>query len=181
MNRRSGWSGLGKGPSVDRRRIATSALMFAGLWWMLSSGSAQSWILGLPVVCIATLTYVTLVPAFSCSVVGSMRFLRFFLWHSLLGAIDVAWRAFHPGLPIFPGVVEFSIRLPKGLPRVCLVNTISLLPGTLGMELRANRLQIHVLDLRKAVWPELMRLEQLVARMFEVSLDCDAGASSEAV
>ncbi|SDJ16601.1 multicomponent Na+:H+ antiporter subunit E [Ferrimonas sediminum] len=181
MSRRSGWSWLGKVADFDGRRIAGNAVVFVLLWWVLSSGSVHSWWVGLPVVCMATLVSVKLVPAFSFSVTGLMCFLLFFFWHSLRGAVDVAWRAFHPGMPIFPGVVDFPLRLPQGISRVCLVNTVSLLPGTLGIELGANSLKVHVLDMRKAARPELMRLEQMVARMFDVSIEREAGECREEV
>ncbi|MES9944702.1 MAG: Na+/H+ antiporter subunit E [Candidatus Thiodiazotropha sp.] len=54
--------------------------------------------------------------------------------------LDVAWRAFHPRMPITPELIVYPLRLPPGLPRVILVNTVSLLPGTLGTELGGQAL-----------------------------------------
>lgn len=41
-----------------------------------------------------------------------------FLWRSLLGGIDVAFRAFHPRLPISPAWLVYPVRLSPGTPRV---------------------------------------------------------------
>ena len=53
----------------------------------------------------------------------------------LKGGVYVAWRAFDPRMPITPELIEYPLRLPPGLPRVILVNMVSLLPGTLSAEL----------------------------------------------
>jgi multicomponent Na+:H+ antiporter subunit E len=51
-----------------------------------------------------------------------------------------------------------------------MVNTVSLLPGTLSTELNADSLTVHALDTESNLVPELMMVEQAVARMFAVSL-----------
>ena len=80
-----------------------------------------------------------------------VRFVPFFLMRSLLGGVDVAWRAFHPGMPIAPEFIEYPLRLPPGLARVFMANTVSLLPGTMSTEIGENCLTVHVLDGRKDV------------------------------
>ncbi len=99
----------------------------------------------------------------------------FFLINSLLGGADVAWRALHPDLPIAPDLLKYLLRLPPGLPRVFMANTVSLLPGTLSAALDQNILRIHVLDSRRDVLAELEALEQRVARMFGTSLSHSDG------
>jgi multicomponent Na+:H+ antiporter subunit E len=100
-----------------------------------------------------------------------MGFVPFFLWHSLKGGVDVAWRAFHPRLPITPELIEYPLRLPPGLPRVILVNTVSLLPGTLSAELGGQVLKVHVLDSLGDFLAELETLEQRVGCMFRSASD----------
>jgi len=51
-----------------------------------------------------------------------------------------------------------------------MINTVSLLPRTLSAALGANCLKVHVLDIRKSIFSALMTLEQIVARMFDISL-----------
>jgi len=82
----------------------------------------------------------------------------------------VAWRAFHPGIPIAPDLLEYTMRLPPGLPRVFMANMVSLLPGTLSAELNRNVLKVHVLDSQQDFLTELEALERSVARMFGVSM-----------
>ncbi|SFF81929.1 Na+/H+ antiporter subunit E [Neptunomonas qingdaonensis] len=164
-----------KGWSLDSvipyfRSGCLRAVAFALIWWMLTTGAVGSWLVGVPMVLIATLVSLVLVPTILWSPSGVALFVPFFVWRSLYGGVDVAWRAFHPSLPIAPGLIEYPLRLSPGLPRVFMVNTVSLLPGTLSAELRADCLKVHVLDTRKNVLSELMVVEQAVARMFATSL-----------
>jgi len=170
MSRLSGQGRFGDSMMFHFRRGWFRALAFTFMWWMLTAGSVNSWLVGAPVVILATLISMVLVPPFSCSVLGSVRFVPFFICHSLRGGVDVAWRAFHPQMPIAPDLVDFPLHLPPGMSRVFMVNTISLLPGTLSVELGANSLKIHVLDTRKNVLSELKTLEQIIAKMFNISL-----------
>ena len=89
---------------------------------------------------------------------------------SLLGGVDVAWRAFHPSMPIAPEIIEYPLRLPPGLPRVFMMNTVNLLPGTLSATLERSVLKVHVLVRQKAYLPELKAVEHSVARLFGLSL-----------
>gem|GEM_PF-3127830 len=116
----------------------------------------------------ATVVSVLLLPPLLWSLTGIVRFVPFFLWRSLSGGVDVARRALHPQLPISPGLFHHRWRLPPGLPRVFMANTVSLLPGTLSLELDANCLQVHVLDEGKDFLSELKKVEQRVAAMFGI-------------
>jgi len=171
--------------TVDRRRrleLSRDSLMIylrtgwlrvvllALLWWILTDGAVDSWLVGTPVVLFATLISVVLLPSLSWSLMGVVRFVPFFLWRSLYGGIDVARRALHPRLPISPGMVDYRWRLPPGLPRVLMANTVSLLPGTLSAELDEERLRIHVLDQTGAFASELAMLEVRVAGLFGLNL-----------
>lgn len=147
------------------------AVVFALLWWILTAGAVESWLVGVPVVLIATLVSMALLPVFSWSLTGVVCFVPFFVWQSLRGGVDVAWRAFHPRMPITPGLIEYPLHLSPGLPRVFFVNTVSLLPGSLCAELGVDCLIVHVLDTRKNDLSELMMVEQAVARMFGTSLN----------
>ena len=151
------------------------AVLFALLWWILTDGATDSWLVGTPVILFAALVSVLLLPPSSWSLMGVARFVPFFLWRSLYGGVDVAKRALHPQLPISPALFDHHWRLPPGLPRVLMTNTVSLLPGTLSAELGANSLQVHVLDKRKDFLSELEKVEQRVAAMFGISLPPSRG------
>jgi len=133
------------------------AVLFALMWWILTDGVMNSWLVGVPMVLFATLVSMALLPPLSWSLTGIVRFAPYFLWRSLYGGTDVARRALHPRLPISPGMYDHRWRLPPGLPRVFMANTVSLLPGTLSAELDEQCLRVHVLDQTgafAAVWAE---------------------------
>lgn len=146
------------------------AAMFSLLWWILTSGSPGSWLVGVPTIAIATLASVALLPSCAWSPVGIARFILFFIAHSLRGGADVAWRAFHPDLPIEPKFLDYPLRLEAGRPQVYLVSVINLLPGTLSVSLGTSSLIIHTLNAGKNVAAELRSVEHYVALIFGVTL-----------
>lgn len=150
--------------------IVSRGLWFALIWWALTDGAASSWWIGVPAVLLALVASVALLAPMHFNWFELARFLPFFLGRSLLGGVDVACRAFHPRMPVDPGLVEYPLRLSPGLPRVVMANMVSLLPGTMSTEIGQNCLHVHVLDRRKALFPELDAVEQGVARMFGISL-----------
>jgi multicomponent Na+:H+ antiporter subunit E len=157
-------------PSILRR-----GLLFAVVWWILVGGDlASSWI-GVPAVLLAVAASLALLSPVNLVWYELFRFVPFFIIRSLLGGADVAWRAFHPSMPIAPRLIEYPIQLPSGLPCVFMANTVSLLPGTLSAELASNCLKVHVLNGRKDVLSELETLEQRVAALFGTSLPARRG------
>lgn len=87
-----------------------------------------------------------------------------FFWRSIAGGLDVAWRAFHPKLPLNPGwIVYRPDRLPPGVARVVLGSEISLLPGTLVAGSKGDSLLIHCLDVRAAVVRQIEQEESEIA------------------
>ncbi len=154
-------------------RVGFRIVLFAMLWWVITEGAMNSWFIGVPVVLLAVFASGVLLPGVSWSLPGIVRFVPFFLWRSLYGGVDVARRALHPRLPISPGLFEHKWRLPPGLPRVFMANTVSMLPGTLSTELDEEHLYVHVLDLTGAFASELAVVEARVARLFGLNLVTD--------
>ena len=156
--------------------------MFLLVWGALSNGDISSWWFGVPAVLIALITSVALVPPTHLVWYECIKFVPFFLKNSLSGGIDVAWRAFHPRLPITPDLIEYSLKLPPGLSQIFFANIVSLLPGTLSAALDGNTLKVHVLDSQKDFISELEKVEQHVARIFGLSLNIySKGKSNETV
>lgn len=149
--------------------------LFSLLWYWLTDGDLNSWPIGLPVVMLAALVSVLMLPASSWSLPGFVSFILFFLWHSLRGGTDVAWRALHPKMPISPALHNFRFRLPPGFPRVFMANTVNLLPGTLSAEVDDECLTVHVLDASGTFITELHMLEKRLARMLNIELIAKAG------
>lgn len=141
---------------------------FAVLWWALVDGDVQSWWLGAPAVLLAAAASSALLPRMPLSWGRALLFAPFFLTRSLLGGLDVAYRALRPRMPIAPRMIEYRLRFPAGPWCVVLVNTISLLPGTLGASMDDGVLTVHALDGRGEVGKSIERLEGRIARLFRV-------------
>ncbi|MFO7766051.1 MAG: Na+/H+ antiporter subunit E [Pelovirga sp.] len=137
------------------------------LWWVLTGGSLTSWIIGIPISALAlwVMESAPQTENWQMSLSGLLRFIPYFLLQSVRGGIDVARRAYSPSLPLDPTVIDFPVSLPPGRPRVFFLNSISLLPGTLSVDLSDTTIKVHVLDHR--VDPQLDLLQTHVARLFQ--------------
>lgn len=144
--------------------------IFALLWWVLTEGANHSWWMGGIMALIAALINSRMTPPQSFSFRGLFHFVPFFIWHSLKGGIDVAWRAFRPNMAISPALVTYPLRLPSGSPQIFMTNAISLLPGTLAADLEESVLKVHVLDGQGAYRSDLALLEQKIAAVYNVPL-----------
>jgi multicomponent Na+:H+ antiporter subunit E len=145
---------------------------FAALWWVLNRGDVDSWQLGAPTVLLALLVSFAVLPArrWSFHPIGALRFAVYFLQKSLISSIDVSSRVLRPQMPLKPGMVNYTLRLPPGLGRVIMSNATSLLPGTLSVDLRGDVLVVNALDVDAAVADELRQLEERIAGMVGVQL-----------
>lgn len=146
-------------------------LVFALLWWIVTDG-AGSWTFGIPVIALAVVASHRLQQTRGPlpRPLALLRFIGFFLHQSLRAGIDVARRALSPGLRLAPAMIEFRLQLPAGRPRILLVDTLSLLPGTLSVELGDDRLCLHVLDARLPIEAEVRAVECHIAAVFGVEL-----------
>ena len=157
-----------------RKRLLTRGLLraalFAFLWWVLTEGDSRSWLIGVPVVLAAAAATVALNPSsrWRLSLAGLAGFVPHFLWRSIVGSFDVAWRAFHPSLPISPALIRYPLGLPADGPaRVFFAGVVNLLPGTLSAELHDDSMTIHLLNGESpSARADLRRLEQKVGALF---------------
>jgi len=97
-----------------------------------------------------------------------LRFAGFFLRHSLTGALDVAWRAFHYRMPLQPCWLDYPLRLEHPGARALFLGVVSLTPGTLGADMRGNLVRVHVLINQND--SALTTLEHRIAALFCESL-----------
>ncbi|MFN4342047.1 MAG: Na+/H+ antiporter subunit E [Azonexus sp.] len=144
------------------------ALLFAGLWWVLAEGRHDGWLLGSVAVMAATWASLRLAPAgpMPLRLAGLFGFLRFFIVNSVRGGIQVAGMALRGKAALQPGLVELAVGLPAGGARVLLINTLSLMPGTVGVDMDETMLRLHVLDERLPVIDEARALETAIGRLF---------------
>ena len=145
-------------------------MLFVLIWLILTEGVISSWLIGVPVVLLSTIASMLLLPPFPWSLIGLIRIIPFFLWHSLRAAVDVARRALHPKLPISPKLYYYQWHLSPGLPQIFMADMVSLLPGTLSVELREEYLCVHVLDQTGTFISELSLVEEYVAGLFTLKL-----------
>ena len=152
--------------------LAKTAIL-ALLWWVIAQGQASAWLIGLPAVALAVMVSVyfggTDLPRVSLA--GLPGFVALFLRESVRGGFDVARRTLAPRLRIQPGFKNYRIRLNEPLARVLLLNCMSLLPGTLAARLDGDRVELHLLDAGEDPAPDLIRLEQAIARLFGLPLE----------
>ena len=157
--------------NITWRHLVSRTALFLFMWWVLTDGSASSWQVGVPAVLLATVSSLAFVPPSSLIWLEFLRFLPFFFSRSLLGGLDVAWRALHPRMPIAPDLVEYELQLPPGLAQVFMSNTVTLLPGTLSASIDQDVLTVHVLKQRVGLREEIKAVEQRVARVFGVPIE----------
>ena len=148
--------------------LASRLISLLLLWWILSTGASESLWLGIPAALLLAVLSLVMLPPISFSWPAFIRFVPFFVMHSLRGGMDVGRRVFHPALPISPELIEYSTSLPNGVPRVFFSNTINLLPGTLSTGFDGDVLQIHVLDNGGRYFDEIVAIESRIARIFKV-------------
>lgn len=144
------------------------ALLFTVLWAALVEGDPYGWWYGVVVAAVASSLSMALLPPppWRLRWTAAPAFVAFFAWAMVLGGIDVAWRAFHPDLPICPGFRTYPLRLDREAERVCLAWAVSLLPGTVSVSLNGNALEYHALDTSQPLDGKLAALETRIAGLF---------------
>ncbi len=136
------------------------------VWTALAGG--EGWTLGLPAVLASTWLSLRLAPPSKhrLQIRAIPDFVGWFLVQSLRAGWDVARRTCHPAMPIAPGLLTMTVRLPDGAPVWWLMLVVSLLPGTLSVALSGKQLEVHCLDINHAVAEDLAHTEQVLARLF---------------
>jgi multicomponent Na+:H+ antiporter subunit E len=156
-------------------------VLFASAWLVIAGTDPSSWIIGAPAVLAAIWASLRLRQKDGAAprVLAALVFAPFFLWQSLKGGLDVAWRVMRPRMHIAPGVHSYRLRLTSASARVVLLDTLSLLPGTLSADLRGDLLTVHALDAADgaALDADIARLERRVGTLFGERLaPLDAGS-----
>ena len=148
--------------------LATRTALLAGLWWLITQGRMDAWLVGLPAVALAGWASIWLGGSSSSrlSLGGLLVFAVLFLRESVRGGLDVAHRTLGFKLRITPGFHSYRLHISHPPARVLLINCIGLLPGTLAADLDDDHVELHLLDSRDNPDAQLLRLEQAVARVF---------------
>lgn len=140
--------------------------LLVSLWWALTDGAPESWYLGAPVIVLSLAASLHLQPwRQTIAWLRLPSFVAFFLWSSLKGGLGVALRAFHPRLPLNPGMIEIPLRLRDQADQIFLAALINLMPGTVSMGVDRNRLFLHALDTHLPVEKDVRNAEDQVAKL----------------
>lgn len=127
--------------------LGRRSLVFAVIWIALVKGDPEGMLLGLVAVPGAVWVSVVLMPiAGNVSLLGLLSLVPGFVVGSILGGLDVAYRAVRPSMPLRPGWLRIDLRLPDGA-RVAYGGELSLMPGTLVAGIDDDHALVHVLDM----------------------------------
>lgn len=163
--------------STARWRWAVQVAVVLMVAWLALDGTG-SLLVGLAFAAAGALVGGLLVPAevHPWRPLRLLGFAAWFLQASLRGGVDVLVRAATPSLPVSPGIHRHRLVLPPGLPRTFFMSVLSLVPGTLSVDLEedARVLVVHVLAAEAVAG--VAALERRVAWLF--SLPPPAGAAS---
>ncbi len=159
--------------SLPWRQFLAKFIFLALLWAVLTDFRLDALIFGIPAVLLgAGLVFILPArPGWWLSLRGFVEFALWFAGQSIRGAVDVAWRAFTPTMPLDPGFRSFASALPDGAPRILFLNAITLLPGTLSAELSGDEVVVHMLDTSADLDADLRRLERRVSALFGLTSD----------
>ncbi len=144
------------------------AVSLAVVWSFLTEGSVLSWTIGVAAIILALMVTRILppLPSFHFRIGGTFYFFIFFLQQSILSGFDVAMRTIHPKCPLAPSLIKYKFRISNGFARVFFTNAISLLPGTLSVDLLDEEVLVHTLDEKYPNLDNLQALEMKVAGLF---------------
>lgn len=156
-------------PTTARLAWAAQTAVLLGLVWMALDGLANP-VPGIAFALGGAALGAWLVPGqpYPWRPLRVALFGGYFLYESLRGGVDVAWRALHPRLPLAPETFDYPLWLPEGMPRTVMVSTVSLLPGTLSVDVDdAGLLRVHALVPGSA--SGLDTLQRRVAHLFSLA------------
>jgi multicomponent Na+:H+ antiporter subunit E len=155
-----------------RIRLTWGLQVFALLLpvWLVLDGTGSLWV-GIGAAALGALFGAAVAPAvpYGWRPWQLLAFAGFFLKESLLGAVDVAWRALHPRLPIEPRLERYVVSLPAGTPSTLLAGVVSLLPGTLSADLSDDSRQLLIHAITGEAEASVRRLEARIADLFGLS------------
>lgn len=154
--------------SVMMAAILRRGVLFLFLWWIVTEGSRDGWLLGMVAVSGALWLSLRLAAPMTTpfSLIGMGVFLGFFVASSVRGGIHVALIALRGRRALRPGTLEVRLPFSSAAPRILMAGVLSLMPGTVSVCLDDRRLRVHVIDERMPIAVEVKALEERIARMF---------------
>lgn len=105
------------------------------------------------------------------SVLGFLSFAGWLLLRMLASAVWVATVVIDPRRKPHPGVVHFDTGLPSPAARTMLANSISLVPGTITLNVEGSRFTVHAFTPESVEDLVTAATQQRIARVFRVPED----------
>ncbi len=139
--------------------------MFLGLWVVMDGGAPAGFVIGVPSAVLAGWLSLRVAPGIGrrWRPVAALSLIGYFLWNSLVAGVDVAIRAFHPGLPLKPGFVTCACSIPEGPNRDLFMAVASLMPGSLPSgELGDGEIVLHCLDTNQPMDAQMSDLQRRI-------------------
>ncbi len=152
------------------RSVLIRFAVFLGIWVVLAGPDPGGLLFGLTTAAAAAWTSLRLLPPsprrfrmLPLALLG-----RHFIWGSIVAGVDVARRAFHPRLPLRPGFVTYTCRVPAGTTRDLFLAMTSLMPGSLPTDVdERGVLLMHCLDTDQPLADQMADTEARLLRALE--------------
>ena len=149
--------------------LKTAALF---LIWLILSGTSHPLHVGLGLVASFVVAWLNAGHADSPFRLGpALRMLWYLPWlfgRIVQSSLHVTALILHPALPIAPTLIHYQTRVQSQAAIVLLGNSITLTPGTITCEANEQEVVVHALDEESGHDLTTRRLEQQVARVFQV-------------
>lgn len=133
------------------RQFSFFALLFA--FWLLLSGRLDPLFATIGALSALLITAAmtplleaTIGPAGAHPRVRIWRLVTYSGWllgRMLMSALQIAWIVLNPRVPPEPGIVRLRTQLKSPAARAMLANSITLVPGTMTLEMNASELTVH--------------------------------------
>lgn len=148
-----------------RTLLLRAGILVVG-WWSLNEGELAGAVVGTFVVLLALAASGVLTTASSprWRPLGVLLFAFHFVSGSIRGGMDVARRAFARALPLAPAMITYELQLRARTGRHLFMGALSLMPGTLVVNVDEDRLELHVLAEDPSMLRLQHRLEAAIAR-----------------
>jgi multicomponent Na+:H+ antiporter subunit E len=137
-------------------------------WLLIAGPDPADFAVGIVTAALAAWASLVLLPAGE----GRLRLLPLvalaarLIGQSVVGGVDVARRAFARRVPLSPGFVTYRCTLAPGAARSAFATEMSLVPGTLPVDLAADgTLTVHCLDTTQPVAAAMAREEAMLRRV----------------
>jgi len=141
--------------------------IFLALWLLLDEGKLAGLVIGLPAAALTTWISLRLLSPSRVRLrpMAVLSLSWHFVWSSVVAGVDVAWRAFHPQLPLRTGFVTCECKIPAGTRRDFFLSMSSLMPGSLPVEEGVDgRIVLHCLDTTQPLIAQMADNEARLAR-----------------